>query len=217
MRRFFAMAALGLGVAVVAGCNGWDSPSVSTRDFAQRNPRGMAHAGQLSEGDTIELSVEVDGNMEVSMHRATINPYGVATLPLVGDVRIGGLKVDAARDVIAKAYAAYYVSSPLVMLNSVEDAGDGEWGYVTVTGKVLQPGRVQVKSSRGMNLTEVIQQSGGFAASAKRNDIRVTRTDSGGRRLRVSVNYEDIGLKGDVDADLSLFDGDIVYVPERMF
>lgn len=201
----------------VIGCSTNDG-IVEATDFAESSLRGVpAKAAQLEPGDSIDISVEVDGRVEVPLHRASINFNGIATLPIVGDVKISGLSLNIARSVIAKRYGALYVSEPVIMLTLVEAPGEGEWGYVTVTGRIGRPGRVQVMSNQGIKLTELIQEAGGFSPSAKRSDIRITRTESNGKRTRVSVDYEAIGEKGDIDADISLYDGDIVYVPERIF
>ena len=199
------------------GCTTPETTSVSTQDFMQNKPAQPSKSSELAAGDTIEVSVEVDGNMEVLLHRAQINPQGMVTLPLVGDVKIGGYMQDKARDVIAKTYGAYYVNPPVIMLALMVDPGDGEWGAVTVTGRVGQPGRVPLRSQRGMNLTEAIQLAGGFAPSAKKSDIRVSRTDEMGMQTQVSVDFEAIGKRGNAEADIKLIDGDIIYVPERIF
>ncbi len=203
---------------VHAGCTSSGSLTVSPKEFVQdvQGANGGQVAGLVS-GDAIELSVEVDGRMEVIAHRAGINPSGMVTLPLVGDVRIGGMTVGAARDLIAKTYGRYFVNPPVIMLSRVEDSVQGEWGFVTVTGQVGQPGRVKVESASGIKLTSAIQEAGGFADSAKKNDIRVSRKGSDGRKIQVKVDYEEIGQKGNVEADIDLKDGDVVYVPQRIF
>jgi polysaccharide biosynthesis/export protein len=172
---------------------------------------------RLASGDRIELSVEVDGNMEVSRHRAPVNFSGQVTLPLVGDVHVGGLRLEQARQVIANAYGSYYVNSPVIMLTTIEDLDAGVWGTVTVTGKVGRPGVIPITSAQGVRLSAVLQSAGGFAASAKQGSILVTRTNLNGQRIQVSVNYNEIGQEGNAAADINLMDGDIVYVPERIF
>lgn len=200
------------------GCTTTDVTPVSPTGFAQTAAANVKpEEMNLAAGDTIELSVEVDGQMEVSRHRAPINFSGKVTLPLVGDVKISGLRLEQARTVIANAYGSYYVNPPVVMLTTIEDVDAGDWGAVTVTGKVGKPGLVPIASAKGIRLSAVIQAAGGFAASAKSSSILITRTDAGGKRVQVTVDYNDIGQKGNVEADIYLKDGDVIYVPERWF
>ena len=203
---------------VVFGCKTGEVVAVSPKNFSNEStPAGTAQVAKLVPGDSIELSVEVDGRMEVAMHLAEINHLGFVTLPLVGDLHIGGLTLGGSRDVIAKAYGAYFVNPPVVMISRMEDSVQGEWGFVTVTGRVNTPGRVKVESAKGIKLTSAIQQAGGFSGSAKKNAIRVTRTDADGRRIQVEVDYDQIGQKGNLDADIDLKDGDVIYVPQRIW
>lgn len=200
-------------MVLVAGC----MTTGTSSEFATGKQRGALQARDLKPGDGVEVSVEVDGTMEVSLHRAELSHQGLVTLPLVGDVKIGDMKLSAARDKIAKTYGAYYVNPPVVMLAFVDDGVVGEWGFVTVLGRVNKPGRVPLQSSNGINLSEAIQLAGGFAPSAKQGDIRVSRTDDAGRKQRISIDFEQIGEAGNAEADILLIEGDIIYVPERIF
>ncbi len=214
--RFFLL--VGFFIIASFGCATTGSTGTSTAEFMKSSGQKEAtEITSLAAGDSIELSVEVDGVMEVSLHRAVINHKGIATLPLVGDVRIGGLSMEEARAVIANTYGGYYVHPPVVMVSQVEDPADGAFGYVTMTGKFSQPGLVQIRSARGIKLTAAIQAAGGFAPSAKQNEIRISRVEKDGRKIQVAIDYNTIGQQGNADADVTLVDGDIVYVPERIF
>jgi polysaccharide export outer membrane protein len=206
------------GAALLAGCAALDSDTGTTEIYSLSSTGGSARtrARALASGDNLEVSVEVDGAMEVSMHRSEINYEGMVTLPLVGDVKIGGLMLTQARDVIANAYKPYYVQPPVVMLELMDSDAINEWGFITVLGRVNEPGPVPLPSQKGINLSAAIQAAGGFATSAKTSDIRVSRTDELGLKTRVSVDFDEIG-EGNAKADILLIDGDIVHVPERIF
>ena len=204
-------------LGLLVGCISTDSSSVSTKDFALGVQDGSPEASDLVPGDKIEVSVEVDGAMEISLHQAELNHQGIVTLPLVGDVKIKGLKLDAARKKIAKTYGAYYVNQPVVMVSVLDEGMAGEWGNVTVLGRVNKPGLVALTSYRGINLSAAVQAVGGFSSSAKTSDIRISRTDDLGMKTQVSIDFEQIGLAGNAEADLLLMAGDIIYVPERIF
>lgn len=217
MQRIVRLVAmLAIPALLYTGC-ATPGTDVTTQEFVQSKQDQPSSVNELAAGNTIEVSVEVDGNMEVFSHRAQVNQQGMATLPLVGDVEISGCTLNEARGVIAKTYGAYYVNPPVIMLSLAVDPGDGEWGAVTVMGRVGRPGRVPLRSQSGMNLTEAIQEAGGFSGSAKKNDIRVSRQGQDGKRIKISVDFDEIGKKGNAKADIKLMDGDIVYVPERIF
>jgi protein involved in polysaccharide export with SLBB domain len=202
---------------LMAGCTTTGSGSSATNSFMLSQQNNTSQIRDLAVGDSVEVSVEVDGLMEVSAFPSEINGRGMVTLPLVGDVIVGGMMVPEARGAIAKSYGVYYVSPPVVMLKLVGDLEGGEWGFVTVLGRVNQPGRVPLSSPEGINLSVAIQLAEGFALSAKTSDIRVTRKDALGMQTRVSVDFSEIGKSGNADADVLLIEGDVIYVPERIF
>jgi len=219
IKSIFTFLACLLLCFIHSGCKKIEITQVSPADFIQKDDGGGegGRIASLVPGDAIEISVEVDGRMEVTMHRTSINHLGMVTLPLVGDTKVGGLTVGSARAVIAETYGAYFVHPPVIMISRAEDSVQGEWGFVTVTGQVAQPGRVKIESAKGIKLTSVIQNSGGFSSSAKKSDIRVSRTDADGRIIRTDIDYTQIGQKGNLDADIDLKDGAVVYVPQRIF
>jgi len=217
MLNFFkSCVVLVLLAGVFAGCVGPESTAVATR-FSEVPTVKPLKSNRFTMGDSFELSVEIDGRMEVTMHRAKVDVRGIATLPLVGEVRVGGMTLESVRRAIAAKYSHYYVRSPVIMLTVVEDEQSGEWGQIKVMGRVGRPGLVALTTSRGMNLSAAIQSAGGFSASAKTSDIRISRRSKKGEKMQIAVNFDEIGRLGNAEADLKLFDGDIVYVPERIF
>ena len=204
-RRITQGVVLAGAMALFFGCATTDTTKVSTDGFQKSAKTGDVQAKDLLAGNQVEVSVEVDGTMEVSVHRAELTHQGLVTLPLVGDVKIGGMKLAAARDVIAKTYGAYYVHPPVVMLAMVDEDVSGEWGFITVLGRgVSKPGQVPLQSQKGMNLSSAIQLAGGFAPSAKQSDVQVTRIDADGKKLRVSIDFRQIGQAGNADADICI-------------
>lgn len=203
-------------MGLLAGCETTDVTSVNVEDFTELSPSAnVKTVAGLDVGDAIDISVEVDGKMEYSMHQAEVSRLGYVTLPLVGDVFVKGLSLEVARAEVRKRYSKYYVSTPVVMLSLIAEAGVAEWGQVSVLGRVQNPGPVELDNASGMRLSAAIQAAGGFSSSAKVSQIQITRTDSMGKRIQVEIDFNSIGKAGDADADLILYAGDIVNVPER--
>jgi polysaccharide export outer membrane protein len=201
-----------------SGCATTDATLVQPQDFQAASALMASQStAVLTVGNMIEISVEVDGRSEVPVQQATINRNGFVTLPLIGDVYVSGMDVNAARSAISKRYSSLYVSPPVIMLSLVSEDNMSEWGQVSVMGRVENPGPVPVPSGAGIKLSAAIQAAGGFAPSAKTSEIQVTRLDKRGRRLRVIINFDEIGASGNAGADLNLMDGDIVNIPERLW
>jgi polysaccharide biosynthesis/export protein len=89
-------------------------------------------------------------------------------------------------------------------------------GNVYVFGAVRNPGAIQVKLSKKVNILQAIAQAGGLAAGASKSGVTITRKDEKtGKETKLKVNLNDI-LKGKRPAD-ALLEGDVVYVPESIF
>ncbi len=217
MYRFILFIALGGVIFCEMGCSTTDSTSTTTSFFDRLEPAPQQHR-ELTSGDTIELSVEVDGRMEVVAYRVSLGHEGFATLPLVGEVELGGCTMGNAQEVIAKTYGVYYVQPPVIMLSLVNDGAEAVgFGAVIVLGKVRRPGRIALGNANGMTLTAAIMDAGGFAASAKKSEIRISRLDKEGRKMHIVIDYNEIGQGGNVEADIKLIAGDLIYVPERVW
>lgn len=120
LKKLSRFSILMLSLALLAGCNTSEITPVSAETFntEQKTPEN-SEASKLAAGESVELSVEVDGQMEVAEHRATINEAGMVTLPLVGDVKVGNKSLSDARAEIASTYSSYYVNTPVIMFSRI--------------------------------------------------------------------------------------------------
>jgi len=87
---------------------------------------------------------------------------------------------------------------------------------IYVFGEVNKPGALAVKMSKGITLLQAIAQAGGTADGASKSGIVIKRKDKKtGREIKIKVNLKDI-IKGK-KPDIVLQEGDVVYVPEKIF
>ena len=84
--------------------------------------------------------------------------------------------------------------------------------HVSLAGSVAKPGSYPLTA--GMTVIDAISAAGGLSSLASGNHTIVTRRVDG-KLQRYTVEVEKI-IEGTAE-DFSLQDGDIVYVPERVF
>lgn len=84
-----------------------------------------------------------------------------------------------------------------------------EAGNVEVYGEVERPGNYPLGSKT--SALGAVASAGGFTYSAKVDEVEIIRDIGGGKKAEMTVNLEDIALRG--AQDLRLRDGDIVRVP----
>ena len=172
----------------------------------------------LRPGLVLTLTVTASGRKEVDEPKRRVSASGTITLPLIGSIKVDGLTIEQLSRDLTKAYAEY-LHNPMVDVDFVIDESAGAvspWGYVTVLGRVKQPGRIGMPPTLDLSLSMAIQLAGGLDTSAKLKGIKITRKTNG-KGKQFHVNLQAVGADGHVESDVKLKAGDIVYVPQRMF
>lgn len=165
---------------------------------------------------TDSLRVAVFGEDDLS-RVSRVDAKGMVNLPLIGEVKVYGLTLREAEQVIAAAYRdGRFLRNPQVTIN-VETYAIRE---ITVQGQVRNPQRVALPAESTMTVLEAVAKCGGFTDTAKGTEVRVTRTDPDGQLKVFTVDVDSL-IKGknkakSEDDSLLLMPGDIVYVPERI-
>jgi polysaccharide biosynthesis/export protein len=165
------------------------------------------------------VSVLVSGNKEIDEVAKRISNAGEISLPLIGNVRANGMSLDELTSRLTELYSQYFVQ-PQVVIEFVKDQNSdmvSPWGYVTVLGRVKNPGRVSIPPTQDMTVSGAIQKAGGLDTSAKDSAIRVTRQTPSGKSAQYEVDLRSVGSRGRVRDDLILKPGDVIFVPEMMF
>lgn len=154
-------------------------------------------------GDRIHVSVWGEKQLQLDLQ---LGPNGAVSIPLVGDVSLGGLTLDEARVELAKRLKAGYVD-PVVSVSLVEMRSH----VIHVVGEVATPGTVSFV--RGATVLAAIQASGGAKEGvADLAEVRVVRARTF-RPVAYLLDLEAV-LAGE-RADMWLLPGDTIYVPAR--
>lgn len=173
---------------------------------------------QIRAGLIINVQVSVLGKPEFNEVSRRINSIGEVSLPLLGNVKLVEMTLEEASILIKKKYGEF-IRNPDVQLSFVydeSDSGTSPWGYISVLGRVRQPGRINLPPSQVMTLSEAIRLAGGFDTSAKTKEIKIRRAKKEGGVEEISFDMRSIGKAGHA-RDLTLYPRDTVYVPETWF
>ena len=183
-------------------------------------PAAAAHATDpnyhLSAGDTVMITVFNEPELTVSQ---TIARSGEVRLPLIGEIILTGKSVREAERAMEKTYQdREFLRKPVV--NLVVTAYFPR--EVSVLGAVRTPGTVVFpRDVTSLDIVEVITRVGGFLPVSKANAVMVTHHTEDGKETVRTVDLEDTitGRRqaGRGRADLAIFPGDRIWVPERLF
>jgi polysaccharide export outer membrane protein len=192
-----------IGVAALAACSGNSPPPEDVLE----SPPAFADEYRIGIGDSLQVSVWQHEDLSVAV---PVRPDGKITVPVAGDIAVGGMTPESVADKIEEILAEY-VREPVV---TVTVTGMGSSEYLTrvrVTGAVSGPASMPYRP--GMTVLDVVLDAGGVTEFANARRTRVYR--SSGERL--DVRLDKILQDGEMSTNYALRPGDIVTVPQRIF
>ena len=164
----------------------------------------------LGAGDVIRMDIfrvpQYSGESQVLID-------GTLNLPLVGKVSVDGLSLEAAADVLSNQYGQY-LRRPLITLSLIER----RQLQIAIAGEISRPGsyRVEQTDTQSSRLSQLIETAGGITQSADLHQVRVSRPQADGTQQVVTVNLWDLIETGNLSQDITLRDGDAVFIPTAL-
>ena len=166
---------------------------------------------EIHPGDSFTMNVY---NQPTLSSTFIIAPDGTASLPLVGLLKLSGLNLEDATNLIEKRLTRY-LRSPIVSLAPQVVSGY----YFTIAGRVVKPGNYTVSIGQ-TRLLDAIALSGGFERGTFHNDtVELADLDNAfikrdGRKL--PVDFKKLVYEGDTLHNIPVLNGDYIYVPSTM-
>jgi len=173
-------------------------PDTSTPDVALAVPADYV----IGPEDVVGILFWRDTDMTADV---TVRPDGMITLPLLGDLRAGGLTPDALRDLV-KREAAKLMEDPniTVVIRTINSR------KVFISGEVTNAGAYPLAGPR--TVLQLIALAGGLTEYADSKNIRIVRTEQG-RTSSFKFNYKEVSKGLKLDQNIQLKPGDTVIVP----
>lgn len=168
--------------------------------LVSRQSRYHLHPGDVV---TVDYRYTPEYNASVS-----IQPDGFTTLPFLGEVKLGGLSVPQAKELLTKE-AGKRLNDPEITVG----VKGFENPYYTVGGEVGTPGRYEMHGP--MTALRAIEIAGGFKSSGKTSQIVLIRPiseTSGQTRL---IDLSKAMRKHQLIEEVEIQDGDMIIVPRN--
>ncbi len=160
---------------------------------------------RLGTDDKIQVSVNADPKLT---QQVVVGPDGRVSLPLVGDLALGGLTVREATETVTDHLARDYMVDPKVDVQILEYKSR----WVMVTGEVGKPGRVALRG--GATLKDALADADGLTVGAG-DDIIISRdAPDGAGKIQIPVDRPAFER---AESNPALKTGDIVNVPTRPY
>ena len=160
---------------------------------------------RLFKGDTINI-LAVGFPDGIGVNNITVGIDGYVQLPYVGSVKMEGMTLDEAKEVLMESLGEYLRIPDMSLL--ITSYGSRK---VYVMGNVVSPGIHDLSIDR-MNAYAALASAGGWTDRARSTRIQVIRVHDDMMYYR-TLNMKDYTKKHDLTQNVVLEDGDIVYVP----
>ena len=120
--------------------------------------------------------IDVQVYSEEDLHKqARLGADGTALLPLIGSIKLGGLTVTEATDLVTKQYATGFVKNPSVLITVLQYRKT----TFSILGQVQRPGIYEIPEGGHVTIVDAVSLAGGYMQTAAQNDVNVKRTVDG--------------------------------------
>ena len=168
-------------------------------------PQNFADSYTLGPGDRLRIDIF---NVPEYSGEFFVLGDGAVNLPVVGAIPIQGLTVQRASSLLT-GYFSRYVKRPIVTISVLAPRPV----QFAIAGEVTRAGSYTIPFSgdnrKFPTVSQAIQLAGGTTQTANLRQVQVRRAASG--RI-VSVNIFDVLQRGNTGQDITLRDGDTVYI-----
>jgi len=193
----------GILMALLAGCTTATAPPPKEDDL------GPEFTDEYIIGFGDNLSINVYRNPDLSVG-VLVRPDGKITVPVAGDIAVGGKTPEQVSAVIAEALSEY-IRDPIVTTTVVGMGSNEFLTRVRVTGAVN--GQKSMPYRQGMTILDVILEAGGVNEFANPSKTILYRENG----EKIKIRLDRILNRGDMSTNYSLRPGDMITVPERAF
>jgi polysaccharide biosynthesis/export protein len=175
---------------------------------------------KVAPGDRLTITVLEDPNLN---SQVLVRPDGRITLPIAGALKVDGLSPEEIQAIVRARLAPSFTVTPTVNVALSSLAVPGLTGTTTTTldsiyvlGEVNKPGQLQVTEPQTLNVLQALAQAGGLTRFARGEAIQIRRVDKEtGQETIFAFNYRELEKGRALTANITLKDGDVIFVPER--
>ena len=173
---------------------------------ARMRPERMLEEYRLMKYDTINI-MAIGFPNGIGIDDVTVGVDGMARLPYAGNIKLVGLTLDEARDLIHARLSEYFKLPELNVY--MKSYGPRK---IYVMGNVNAPG-VKNMGVDSMNVYAAVASAGGVDSKGRSKHIQLIRQIDGVLYYR-EINLDAFVKKHDLSQNIELEDGDIIYVPD---
>ncbi|MDB3975816.1 SLBB domain-containing protein [Gammaproteobacteria bacterium] len=171
----------------------------SPSTFSPVNDTPVSSGYILGPGDVVVVNYFGSNTDEVI---ATVNREGVVILPLLGPINFLGKTFQEAGNLLTKKVQKELIGTDVILsIREVRSIG------VYILGENYKPGRYVMSGLS--TVSNALFVSGGVNEKGSLRNIQVIRNN----QIIANYDFYDFLLKGSINSDITLQDGDVIFVP----
>jgi polysaccharide export outer membrane protein len=160
------------------------------------------------------LNIQVRGEPDLST-TTKVTEKGEIGIPLLDDVKVAGLTLQEAAQLLQNRFKDGYLNDPIVSVEiNTKEMLELKEKVVFVSGQVEKPGSIPLVGTY-ITVFEAINKSGGLGPLAWPSRTKLIRIENGVKSI-IKVNIKKI-RKGERSLDVILKPDDMIVVPEAIF
>lgn len=161
----------------------------------------------LRAGDVLELTFPFASDFNQTL---SVQPDGYLGLRSVGEIKVAGMTLPAVEESVRAAYAKI-MNDPQFSLTLKDFAKP----FYIVAGELKSPGTKELRGE--VTVMQALMSTGGFTADAKHSRVLVFRRLPNEWYEVKELDAKRMLSSGNLNEDVRVQDGDIIYVPKSTF
>ena len=179
------------------------SAAIAQQQRAPRLTTVTAERYRLQPGDVLEVQFRYSPEFNQTV---SVQPDGYISLEIGGDLKVAGLTVEQTREAILKR-ASTRLQDPVATIVLKEF----QKPYFVVSGEVNTPGKIEMRER--VTALQAIMLAGGMKEGANSGQVVVFHNINSDTAEVKLLNLKSIRRTADLEHDLTLQPGDMVFVP----
>ena len=188
-----------IGICILASA----SAAIAQQQRAPRLTTVTEDRYRLQPGDVLEVQFRYSPEFNQTV---TVQPDGYISLEIGGDLKVAGLTVEQTREAILKKASAR-LQDPVATIVLKEF----QRPYFVVAGEVNTPGKIEMRER--VTALQAIMLAGGMKEAARSSQVVVFRRINSDTAEVKLLDLKSIRRTADLENDLTLQPGDMVFVP----
>jgi polysaccharide biosynthesis/export protein len=195
-------------------------PTVPANGSSNGSSSVRSEVYTLGAGDRVQMDIFNVPEYSGPNGQHQVSADGSLSLPLIGSVSVYGMTLEQAANSVKEKYGKYlkrpWITLKLLAPRPLQIAIAGEInrpGAYTISSAASPGGTTEQIGTQMPTISRALRMAGGITQSADVRQIKIRRPQRNAPEQIISVDLWELLQNGDLRADMTLRDGDTIFIP----